>query len=100
MNNIHSKVVKLIRALNAKGYVFIAHRKQFYSGKLGKVLTIIKLVQVLDREEYKKFHPKYKGTADYIEEPVLESFKESDILLKLARLYKIVLEQEGDKNEG
>jgi hypothetical protein len=86
-------------ALDQLGFIFIAHRKQFYSDKVGKVLTIIKLVEVVDNATYKMLHPKSKAKSATVEIDIMESFRESDILLKLAKLYKLAKEQVEEENK-
>ncbi|NFJ84013.1 hypothetical protein FDA84_15115 [Clostridium botulinum] len=93
MVNIQSKIIKLIRALEFKGYIYLFNREQIYSNSKEKICSINKLFHLIPIEEYNKIHPdkekdpsKYK----YVKEEVLTTFRKQDILFKLVDIYKKV----------
>lgn len=91
MLKVHSKVVKLIRALKQYDKIYIVCKVQYYNVKMSKVLSIMKLRQIIPVAEYrKKINPNYKGKKDFIDEEIMTSFKEIDILLYLIEIYKEV----------
>lgn len=93
--NIRQKIPKLIKGLEQAGYIYMVHYKQYYSEKAGKPLTIIKLTKLITAKEYVELHPKSKGNKPHYEINVMESFKASDILIELAKIYK---KARGDKD--
>lgn len=94
INKIHSKVVKLIKALNQYGLNYIVGKKQFYSPKMGKVLSIVQLRKIMFIDEYKIYKPDYKGKKEIFDVVLMESFREVEVLLKLVDIYSEV------SNEG
>lgn len=86
-----SKISKLLMALRQKGYIFMLHKEQNWSSKLNRVSTIYKLFRLVPVEEYNKTYPDKKRDPDkyeYVKVEVYKSFKQVDVLLKLAELYK------------
>lgn len=91
--NIQSKINKLIKALNAKGYIYLVNKEQFLSKKFKKVCSIYKLFHLMSIDEYNKMYPddrKDSKKYDYVKVEKESSFNPIDILLKLAELYKEV----------
>ncbi|HDK7180717.1 TPA: hypothetical protein PTW06_003636 [Clostridium botulinum] len=98
MVNIQGKIIKLIKALEFKGYIYLFNKEQIYSNSKEKICSINKLFHLIPIEEYNKMHPdkekdpsKYK----YIKEEVLTTFRQQDILLKLVDIYKEVCAIDG-----
>lgn len=91
--NIQSKINKLIKALNAKGYIYLVNKEQFLSKKLNKVCSIYKLFHLMDIEEYNRRYSDDKKDSnkyEYVKVEIESSFKPQDILLKLVDIYKKV----------
>lgn len=91
--NIQSKINKLIKALNAKGYIYLVNKEQFLSKKSKKVCPIYKLFHLMSIDEYNKMYPddrKDSKKYDYVKVEKESSFNPIDILLKLTELYKEV----------
>lgn len=72
--------------------MLMINREMVYSAKLGKMCTALKLHQLLPISQYYMMHPEKKrrknDKREYIKETIESSFKEIDILLKLAGIYK------------
>lgn len=91
--NIQSKINKLIKALNTKGYIYLVNKEQFLSKKINKVCSIYKLFHLMDIEEYNLKYPDDKkdiNKYEYIKVEIESSFQQQDILLKLVDIYKEV----------
>lgn len=91
--NIQSKINKLIKALNTKGYIYLVNKEQFLSKKSNKVCTVYKLFHLMDIEEYNRLYPDdKKDTNKYssVKVELLSTFNQIEILLKLVELYKEV----------
>ena len=91
--NIQSKINKFIKALNAKGYIYLVNKEQFLSKKSKKVCSIYKLFHLMSIDEYNKMYPddrKDSKKYDYVKVEKESSFNPIDILLKLTELYKEV----------
>jgi hypothetical protein len=84
------KIAKLTKAMAVDGRIYLYNREQIYSSQLKKVCTIHKLYHVCTVQEYMKTHPQHKKKKDqaFVRELVIDSFKQVDILLTLADLYK------------
>lgn len=96
--NIQSKINKLIKALNTKGYIYLVNKEQFLSKKSNKVCSIYKLFHLMDIEEYNRNYPDDKKDLNKYEHVKVEidsSFQPQDILLKLVELYKEVGDSSG-----
>lgn len=91
--NIQSKINKLIKALNTKGYIYLVNKEQFLSKKLNKVCSIYKLFHLMDIEEYNRKYPEDKKDTnkyEYIKVEIDSSFQPQNILLRLVDIYKEV----------
>ncbi|MDM8312847.1 hypothetical protein [Clostridium cadaveris] len=91
--NIQSKINKLIKALNTKGYIYLVNREEFLSKKSNKICSIYKLFRLMGIEEYNKKYIEDKKDPNKYENVKVEiesSFNQIDILLKLVELYKEV----------
>lgn len=91
--NIQSKINKLIKALNTKGYIYLVNKEQFLSKRLNKVCSIYKLFHLMDIEEYNRKYPEDKkdpNKYEYVKVEIESSFQPQDILLKLVDIYKEV----------
>lgn len=91
--NIQSKINKLIKALNTKGYIYLVNKEQFLSKKSNKVCSIYKLFHLMDIEEYNRKYPEDKkepNKYEYVKVEIESSFQPQDILLKLVDIYKEV----------
>lgn len=91
--NIQSKINKLIKALNIKGYIYLVNREQFVSKNTGNVCTVYKLFHLMDIEDYNNMYPDNKKDPNKyskIKVEILSTFKQQEILLKLVELYKEV----------
>lgn len=91
--NIQSKINKLIKALNIKGYIYLVNKEQFLSKKSNKVCSIYKLFHLMNIEQYNNMYTDDKkdpGKYDNVKVEIESSFNQVDILLKLLELYKEV----------
>jgi len=92
MKSLWPKIKKLLTALNMNGYMLMINREMVYSAKLDKMCTVLKLHQLIPIDQYYMMHPEKKrrknDKRDYVKETIESSFKEIDILLKLAGIYK------------
>lgn len=91
--NIQSKINKLIKALNTKGYIYLVNKEQFLSKKINKVCSIYKLFHLMDIEEYNRRYSDDKkdpNKYEYVKVEIESSFQQQDILLKLVDIYKEV----------
>ena len=91
--NIQSKINKLIKALNTKGYTYLVNKEQFLSKKSNKVCYIYKLFHLMNIEEYNRKYPDDKKDSnkyEYVKVEIESSFQPQDILLKLVDIYKEV----------
>lgn len=98
MINLQSKIYKLLKALELKGYIYLLNKEQIYSNKLGKILNVNKLYRLMPVQEYNKLYPnKKKDLEKYknVKVEILSTFKKSDILLRLVEIYKEVGEMNG-----
>lgn len=89
--NIQSKINKLIKALNTKGYIYLVNKEQFLSKRLNKVCSIYKLFHLMDIEEYNRKYPDDKKDSnkyEYVKVEIDSSFQPQDILLRLVDIYK------------
>ena len=90
--NIGSKIRKLIKALELRGEIYLFTKEQQYSSKTQKTCNLNKLSQVLPIDEYYKKHPEKKrkksDEREHVKVPISSSFKEVNILLTLADIYK------------
>lgn len=96
--NIQSKINKLIKALNTKGYIYLVNKEQFLSKKSNKVCSIYKLFHLMNIEKYNEKYPddkKAPGKYDNVKVEIESSFNQVDILLKLVELYKEVVGADG-----
>lgn len=87
--NIQSKINKLIKALNTKGYIYIVNKEQFLSKKSNKVCSIYKLFHLMNIEEYNRKYLDDKKDSN-VKVELLSTFNQVEILLKLVDLYKEV----------
>ncbi len=74
-----------------RGEIYLYSREQVYSSKLEKICTINKVSHLMNVKEYNKLYPDKKKNPnkyDFVKVPVTESFREIDILLCLAEIYK------------
>lgn len=97
MGGIQSKINKLCMALKIKGYIYLINKEQFYSKKIKKVCTANKLIRLMPVAEYNKLYPNNKKDPNKYENvkvEVLKSFSNIDILIKLAEIYRQVIENE------
>lgn len=91
--NIQSKINKLIKALNTKGYIYLVNKEQFLSKKSNKVCSIYKLFHLMNIEEYNRKYPDDKKDSNKysnVKVELLSTFNQVEILLKLVDLYKEV----------
>ncbi|MDU2680458.1 MAG: hypothetical protein E7C50_01100 [Clostridium sp.] len=91
--NIQSKINKLIKALNTKGYIYLVNKEQFLSRKLKRLCSIYKLFHLMDIEEYNRKYPDDKKDSnkyEYVKVEIDSSFQPQDILLRLVDIYKEV----------
>ena len=93
MASLMPKIKKLLKALEIEGKIYLFSKSQVYSQKLGKICTVNKIDVMMPLEEYfEKFPEKRKNRKryknDYVRIPVADSFREVDILLRLAHIYK------------
>ncbi len=78
-------------ALTFRGQIYLIDRRQLFSEKLGKVVTLLVLNKMIPVEEWNREHPKKKKDPDKVKAVkvlVKESFKELDILLELLSIYR------------
>ncbi|AUN23731.1 hypothetical protein RSJ21_00045 (plasmid) [Clostridium botulinum] len=93
MVNIQSKIIKLIKALEFKGHIYLFNKEQIYSNNRGKICSINKLFHLIPIEEYNKMHPDKKKDPSkhkYVKEQVITTFRKQDILFELVDVYKKV----------
>lgn len=92
MKNISSKIKKLIKALEMRREIYLFTKEQTYSFNLDKICTLNKLSHLMPANKYYSMHPEKKRRKNdnrkYIKVPVIDSFKEIDILLELVEIYK------------
>ena len=91
--NIQSKINKLIKALEVKGYIYLINKEQGIGQDSGRKYTIYKLYEYITVEEYEKRYPKNKrdlSEYEYVKDEVYKCFKPIDLLLKLVEIYKSV----------
>lgn len=105
MASLMPKIKKLLKALEVKGKIYLFSKSQVYSQKLGKICTVNKLDVMMPLEEYfEKFPEKRKNgdryKSDYVRVPVADSFREVDVLLSLADIYKQLRDVEGGDPSG
>jgi hypothetical protein len=78
-------------ALTFRGQIYLIDRRQVFSEKLGKVVTLLVLNKMIPVEAWNREHPKKKKDPDKVKAVkvlVKESFKELDILLELLSIYR------------
>lgn len=92
MKGLWTKIRKLLTALNQRGEKYLVNREMVYSSKLDKMCTVYKLNRLTPIDEYYESHPNKKrrknDDREFVKEEVISSFKEVDILLSLASIYK------------
>lgn len=91
MGKLSRKINKLCMALSFRGQIYLIDRRQLFSDKLGKVVTLLVLNKMIPVEEWNREHPKKKKDPDKVKSVkvlVKESFKELDILLELLSIYR------------
>jgi hypothetical protein len=91
MGRFAGKINKLCIALSKRGRIYLIDRRQQYSQKLDKPVTIIILNRLYPIAEYNKLFPMNKKDPEkqkFVKKPVLDSFKEINILLALVAIYK------------
>lgn len=91
MGKLSSKINKLCMALSFRGQIYLIDRRQLFSDKLGKVVTLLVLNKLIPVEEWNAEHPKKKKDPDkvkVVKVSVKESFRELDILLELLSIYR------------
>lgn len=91
MGRFSGKINKLCTALSQRGKIYLIDRRQQYSRKLNKPVTIIILNRLYTTAEYNKLFPMNKKDPKkqrFVKKPVLDSFKEIEILLALVAIYK------------
>jgi hypothetical protein len=92
MKSLWATIKKLLTALSLRGERYLVNREMVYSAKLDKMCTVYKLNRLTPIDEYYKKHPEKKrrknDEREYIKEPIFSSFKEVDIVLNLAAIYK------------
>lgn len=89
-NSISSKIYKLLKALGARGEIYLYNRDQVWNARLQKACNLHKLYRCWDMTDYMEYRPGYKAKKGqkYVKEPVCDSFKQIDILLMLAKRYQ------------
>ena len=78
-------------ALTFRGQIYLIDRRQLFSDKLGKVVTLLVLNKMIPVEEWNREHPKKKKDPDKVKAvklPIKESFRELDILQELLSIYR------------
>jgi len=92
MGKFSGLIKKLCMALLQKhGAVYLIDHRQNFSEKLGKPVTLMVLNRSYDVEEYNMLFPekaKDPEKCQRVKVPVLESFKEVELLKALAAIYK------------
>lgn len=91
--NVQTKINKLLKALDMKGYIYLVNKEQFLSNKTNKVCSIHKLFHLMDIEEYNRLYPEEQKNPkkyDYVKVEVVSTFDQVEILLKLIEIYKKV----------
>ena len=92
MKNISSKIKKLIKALEIRGEIYLFTKEQIYSCKLEKICILNRLSYLMPASKYYAMHPEKKrrknDNREYVKYPIVDSFKEIDILLELVEIYK------------
>lgn len=91
MGKLSGKINKLCMALTFRGQIYLIDRRQLFSEKLGKVVTLLVLNKMIPAEEWNREHPKKKKDPDKVKAvklPIKESFKELDILQELLSIYR------------
>lgn len=90
--NLTSKIRKIIKALEMRGFIYLYSREQVYSQKLSKVCTMYRIDYLMPWGEYKKKSPdkaerkKNKGVSVRVE--MARSFREIAILYYLVNVLK------------
>lgn len=91
MGKLSGKINKLCMALTFRGKIYLIDRRQLFSDKLGKVVTLLVLNKMIPVEEWNREHPKKKKDPDKVKAvklPIKESFRELDILQELLSIYR------------
>lgn len=91
--NVQSKINKLIKALDVKGYIYLVNKEQNISSTTNKVYSVYKLFHVMDIETYNREYPEDKKNPskyDYVKINIESSCDQVEILLKLVEIYKKV----------
>ena len=91
MGKLSGKINKLCMALTFRGQIYLIDRRQLFSEKLGKVVTLLVLNKMIPVEEWNREHPKKKKDPDKVKSvklPIKESFRELDILQELLSIYR------------
>lgn len=91
MGKLSGKINKLCMALSFRGQIYLIDRRQLFSDKLGKVVTLLVLNKMIPVEEWNREHPKKKKGPDKVKSvklPIKESFRELDILQELLSIYR------------
>lgn len=91
MGKLSGKINKLCMALTFRGQIYLIDRRQLFSEKLGKVVTLLVLNKMIPVEEWNREHPKKKKDPDKVKAvklPIKESFRELDILQELLSIYR------------
>ncbi|WP_125153638.1 hypothetical protein [Clostridium rectalis] len=92
MISIQSKIFKIIKALEVKGYIYLINNEQVFSFKSNKTFNLIKLFYLMPVEQYNKLYPENKKDANkkLVKVEIIKSFKKQDILFKLIDIYRQV----------
>lgn len=91
MGMLAGKIKKLCQALAMRGEIYLIDRRQQYSEKLGKPVTVLILNKSIPVEEYNRLNPEKQKNPEKqhrLKVAIMDSFKEIDILLRLVDIYK------------